>query len=863
METSKGPTIRAARPLARCISWLAALALSVSTVACPRPIDEELLLVAEDSLGPEIVVDSPSQNSLYKVSVPVSGKLTDPSVVAGDRRGALKTLVFSVSDFSLLNRTVTFARDGTFTVTPADSSFRYDPADGSFSFDVATQDLTGMRVLTLRAEDLNGNATEKLITVVEDRNGPWLRLDKPLNMSSYVDFVYIEGFAKNSSVDSSTSNVAKLSWSVPLIPLTGELLLGASTLQPDGITYKLNNFEFNSSTGAFTDRFSATTYSGTLGFVFRAEDSKGNPTEATATIIDTNTGPAIDLYGASDPAPACSTLYSSAVTTALTIHGMVGTTSLLPGSLKYVVDQNFGMPRSAVYPAYDSGTGEFNFTFNPHEAPLLSGRLTVQVSATDLKGKTNEVSHLIYDDPDKPAIGAPFLVAAGAAYAVSTFVSLGFTVTDAFSGMADMRFSNDGASWSGWEQYADGPKLWTLSTGDGTKSVYAEFSDQVGNVQTTTDSIELDSTGPVVTGFQVNGGAAATNLAAVSISYSATDAGSGISEMQFKDNGTGWATWESYSTPKAWTLSAGEETKTVYGEFRDVLLNVTQKTATIVYDTTGPTVTSLAVNAGAAATNQLSVSLTCAVTDGGSGVAQMRFSNNGSSWSSWEGYAGLKPSWTLSGGEGTITAYAQFRDAASNETQATDDILYDTTDPTVTGFTVEAGAAATNQLAVGLTYTATDSGSGMADMRFSNNGSTWLAWEAFAGSKSWTLSAGEGSKTVYGEFRDAAGNVRQRTDGILYDTSPPVAATFVINNDAASTSSGSVNLNIDVSDGGSGMSEMRFSNDGSTWSPGETYSTGTKPWSLSAGNGTKTVYAEFTDVAGNTRSASDSIERVP
>jgi len=555
MGESKKPTMRAARALARRICRLAVLALAISPVSCPKPIDEELLLVAEDSLGPEIVVDSPSQNSLYKISVSVIGRLTDPSVVAGDGKGALKSLAFAVSDFSLLNRTVSFARNGAFTVAPADPSFRYDPADGSFGFDVATRDLAGMRVFTLRAEDLNGNATEKLITVVEDRNGPWLRLDKPLNMSSYVDFVYIEGFARNTSIDPSTSNVAKLSWSVPQFTLSGQLPLDASTLQGGG-KYKLGTFEFDSLTGKFTDRFSATTYSGTLGLVFRAEDAKGNPTEASATIIDTNTGPAIDLHD-------CSTLYSSAVTTELRIHGMVGTSNLESGSLKYVVDVVTGVPRSAVYPPYDAATGDFSFTFNPREAPLLSGRLTVRVSARDMKGKTNEVSHPIYDDPVKPVIGAPFLVAAGAAYSASTSVSLGFTIADDSSGMYQMRFSNDGASWSAWEPYAAGPKAWTLAAGDGTKSVYAEFSDQVINVRTASDSIELDSTGPAVSGYQVNGGAAATNLSAVSISYSATDAGSGIADMRFRDNAAAWTGWESYSTPKSWTLSAGEELKTV------------------------------------------------------------------------------------------------------------------------------------------------------------------------------------------------------------------------------------------------------------------------------------------------------------
>ena len=43
---------------------------------------------------------------------------------------------------------------------------------------------------------------------------------------------------------------------------------------------------------------------------------------------------------------------------------------------------------------------------------------------------------------------------------------------------------------------------------------------------------------------------------------------------------------------------------------------------------------------------------------------------------------------------------------------------------------------------------------------------------------------------------------------------------------------------------------MRFSNDGSTWSPFQPYAP-TASWSLSAGDGTKTVYAQYTDAFGN------------
>ena len=49
------------------------------------------------------------------------------------------------------------------------------------------------------------------------------------------------------------------------------------------------------------------------------------------------------------------------------------------------------------------------------------------------------------------------------------------------SGVAKMQFSNDNTTWSGWETYAT-TKSWTLASGDGLKTVYAQFKDVAGNV---------------------------------------------------------------------------------------------------------------------------------------------------------------------------------------------------------------------------------------------------------------------------------------------------------------------------------------------------------------------------------------------
>jgi uncharacterized delta-60 repeat protein len=80
-------------------------------------------------------------------------------------------------------------------------------------------------------------------------------------------------------------------------------------------------------------------------------------------------------------------------------------------------------------------------------------------------------------------------------------------------------------------------------------------------------------------------------------------------------------------------------------------------------DTTGPT-GSLVINSGVASTTSRSVVMNPSATDG-SGVLDMRFSNDNTVWSGWEPYSTYKE-WTLQGGNGSKTVYAQYRDTLFN-----------------------------------------------------------------------------------------------------------------------------------------------------------------------------------------------------
>jgi hypothetical protein len=94
-------------------------------------------------------------------------------------------------------------------------------------------------------------------------------------------------------------------------------------------------------------------------------------------------------------------------------------------------------------------------------------------------------------------------------------------------------------------------------------------------------------------------------------------------------------------------------------------------------DTHAPTGTIL-INGGGASTAVTTVSLTVAATDfnengeAGSGVTRMRFSNDGSAWNPWESFVSSR-AWSLAGGDGAKTVYAQFKDERGNISDSVSD----------------------------------------------------------------------------------------------------------------------------------------------------------------------------------------------
>ena len=114
---------------------------------------------------------------------------------------------------------------------------------------------------------------------------------------------------------------------------------------------------------------------------------------------------------------------------------------------------------------------------------------------------------------------------------------------------------------------------------------------------------------------------------------------------------------------------------------------------------------------------------------------------------------------------------------------------------------------------VTLTLSATDATSGVAQMSFSNDESSGSAWESCATSKAWTLSAGDGSKTVHVRYQDNAGNISApATDTIALDTTPPTGTVSIFGATGLQARASTVTLKLSATDDVSGVGQMLISN---------------------------------------------------
>jgi hypothetical protein len=169
---------------------------------------------------------------------------------------------------------------------------------------------------------------------------------------------------------------------------------------------------------------------------------------------------------------------------------------------------------------------------------------------------------------------------------------------------------------------------------------------------------------------------------------------------------------------------------------------------------------------------------------------------------------------------------------------------------------VNGGATTTKTRAVTLTLSAFDQ-SGVTLMRFANDGGTLTAPEPYATTKAWTLTAGDGLKSVSVQYQDSVGNWSGSITATITldttvppgDTTPPTVA--ITSPAAGSTVSGTITLTATAADN-VGVAGVRFSIDGTPIGSEDTAAPYTASWNTTTvTDGSHSITARARDAAGN------------
>lgn len=134
------------------------------------------------------------------------------------------------------------------------------------------------------------------------------------------------------------------------------------------------------------------------------------------------------------------------------------------------------------YYRIDNGQIQNVSTSGQPQISVESANNTLEYWSTDKAGD-EELPHNILTSIklDKTPPNGSIFVNGNATYVNSTSVILALSASDATSAVAQMRFSNDNMTWSHWGTF-NSSSNWMLASGDGPKTVYAQFMDNAGLV---------------------------------------------------------------------------------------------------------------------------------------------------------------------------------------------------------------------------------------------------------------------------------------------------------------------------------------------------------------------------------------------
>lgn len=318
---------------------------------------------------------------------------------------------------------------------------------------------------------------------------------------------------------------------------------------------------------------------------------------------------------------------------------------------------------------------------------------------------------------------------------------------------------------SGTEQWSINTSNIPFTTGD-HYLIQSRSIDKTDNVEIPGPGITFmyDAKPPENLQIFINNDDEYTSSTGVILSLQAEDVGSGLSQMSFSTDHTIWSKWEIYNSSRSYELSAVDGKKTIYFKVKDFTGNeATHVFDTITLDSTPPENLEITIQENSKYANSRRIKLDLKAIDRVSGVGETSFSYDGIKWTKWEAFEQVRYL-DLPGNipEGNLKVYFKVKDKVENTASPVyDSIILDTKDPYALSMVINKGALESNSTLVTLELQALDDTSGVSEISFSTDGNTWSDWEEFVNSKSYTLTQGNGQKTISYRVRDHAGNIAE------------------------------------------------------------------------------------------------------
>ena len=179
-------------------------------------------------------------------------------------------------------------------------------------------------------------------------------------------------------------------------------------------------------------------------------------------------------------------------------------------------------------------------------------------------GSLDALTNAVYAHvPGTNVVIPPEVVSFSINSGTSSSASRSVTLNNTCTGSPTQYMPSESSSFSGasWQTYSTAPSF-TLSSGNGTKTVYFKVKNAAGESGTVSDTIMLnEGTAPSVTSFRINSSETTTSR---TVTLNNTCTGSPTQYMASESSSFSGAAWQTYSTSPSFMLSSGNALKTVW-----------------------------------------------------------------------------------------------------------------------------------------------------------------------------------------------------------------------------------------------------------------------------------------------------------